>query len=153
MVLGMPPTLTQSASSILPQGRYIQAKHDDEEVKPYGKIIAHYKTTDAEGQTIDAVYEHFFREGITYNLNSNWILQNCIFTEEEVAALCEYMAEKISHIKYTPCTVTAKGLPWIEAGDTIDVLTKKGGFESIILRRTLSGIQGLVDDIEAKGKE
>ena len=143
----------QSASSILPQGRYIQAKHDDEEVKPYGKIIAHYKTTDAEGQTIDAVYEHFFREGITYNLNSNWILQNCIFTEEEVAALCEYMAEKISHIKYTPCTVTAKGLPWIEAGDTIDVLTKKGGFESIILRRTLSGIQGLVDDIEAKGKE
>ena len=74
-------------------------------------------------------------------------------TEEEVAALCEYMAEKISHIKYTPCSVTAKGLPWIEAGDTIDVLTKKGGFESIILRRTLSGIQGLVDDIEAKGKE
>mgnify|MGYP006988388335 CR=1 FL=1 len=65
----------QSASSILPKGRYSHATHDDEAVKPYGKIIAHYKTTDAEGHTIDAVYEHSFREGITYNLNSNRILQ------------------------------------------------------------------------------
>ena len=143
----------QSASSILPIGRYSHARHDDNDVKPYGKIIAHYKATDEKGYTVDAVYEYVFRDGITYNLNSNWILQNCIFTEEEIIALCEYMAEKIKHVRYVPCAVTAKGLPWLEAGDTIDVLTTKGGFESIVLRRTLSGIQGLSDSIEARGNE
>lgn len=139
-------------TDVLPNGLYSHAVYDDSAIKPYGKIIAHYKTTDKEGYTIDAEYEYIFREdGITYNLNSNWILQNCIFTEEEVAALCEYMAERIYHITYTPCTLSAKGLPWIEAGDTIEVLNNKGNFETFVLRRTLTGIQGLFDDIEAKG--
>lgn len=140
-------------TDVVPVGLYSHAVHDDSKIKPYGKIIAHYKTTDAEGYTIDAKYEHTFNEdGITYNLNSNWILQNCIFTEEEVAALCVYMEERIRHITYTAGAVSAKGLPWIEAGDTLEVLTNKGGFELIVLRRTLSGIQGLIDDIEAKGE-
>lgn len=141
----------QQASSILPKGRYSQARYDDDAVKPYGKIIAHYKAKDASGNVIDAQYEYVFGEGITYNLNSNWILQNCIFSETEVAELCAYMAERIGHITYTPCEITAKGLPWIETGDTVDVLTTKGGFKSVILRRTLTGIQGLIDDIESKG--
>lgn len=140
------------SSDVLSGGLYTHAVYDDGAIEPYGKIIAHYKTTDKKGNTVDAVYEYKFREdGTTYNLNSNWILQNCIFSEEEVANLCEYMAENIRHITYTPCEVATKGLPWIEAGDTLEILTKKGGFESFVLRRTLSGIQGLIDDIESRG--
>ena len=45
------------------------------------------------------------------------------------------------------------GLPWIETGDRIVVMTQTGGFESFIFERHLKGIQALKDEFESKGEE
>ena len=54
---------------------------------------------------------------------------------------------------YAPSEVHAVGLPYVECGDRISLLTKEGGIETFVFSRTLSGIQSLVDSYESYGDE
>ena len=60
---------------------------------------------------------------------------------------------KITNLTYTPNVTRAVGLPWLEAGDRIGIMTSGGGFESFIFRRTMNGIQVLRDTLESYGEE
>ena len=71
----------------------------------------------------------------------------------EVSEMLQNMYNQISNMDYTPCTVVAMGMPWIECGDRITCLTKTGGDESFVFRRTLTGIQSLKDTYESEGDE
>ena len=71
----------------------------------------------------------------------------------EVSEMLVNMYSRISNMKYTPHLTKALGMPWIEVGDRIGLLTTSGGIESFIYRRTLKGIQVLDDTYEAEGDE
>ena len=63
------------------------------------------------------------------------------------------MYEHILNLSYTPNITGCVGMPWVEAGDRISIMTNTGGFNSIIFRRTMNGTQVLKDVLEAYGEE
>ena len=65
----------------------------------------------------------------------------------------EIMYNNISNMNYTPNVTQAIGLPWVECGDRMGLLTTDGGFETFIYRRKLKGIQTLFDTYESNGDE
>lgn len=52
---------------------------------------------------------------------------------------------------FTPFELECTGLPWLEAGDWIVVETDDGQEKLNVNRRTLSGIQGMMDSLSAGG--
>ncbi len=71
----------------------------------------------------------------------------------EVSEMLANMYTRISNMGYAPSEVHAVGLPYVECGDRISLLTKEGGIETFVFSRTLSGIQSLVDSYESYGDE
>ena len=59
----------------------------------------------------------------------------------------------VAGISYRPVEIEMKGIPYMEAGDVITVLTRTGGVEAFVFRRTLKGINTMRDSIEARGDE
>lgn len=52
---------------------------------------------------------------------------------------------------YTPFELECTGLPWLEAGDWISVETDDGNQILNVNRRSLKGIQGMMDSLSAGG--
>lgn len=89
-------------------------------------------------------------ECIVYSLEDNYILQNCQITENELKRHLKEMENKIKHITYVPAEIDMKGLPYLESGDVIQIDSADAKLQTIILRRTMTGIQALMDSIESK---
>lgn len=73
-------------------------------------------------------------------------------SESELQQVAKNIYDSISAIVYRPNTTTLQGVPYYEPGDYYNV-TKKISFESFVLSRTLTGIQGLRDEFSAQGLE
>ena len=71
----------------------------------------------------------------------------------EVSEMIENMWYRISNMGYVSNVTQALGMPWIECGDRIGILTMTGGAETFVFRRTLKGIQLLKDTYESNGDE
>ncbi len=56
-------------------------------------------------------------------------------------------------LAYTPLEIEARGLPYVEVGDSISVETTLSEVSTFILNRTLKGIQGLFDTYASTGEE
>lgn len=54
---------------------------------------------------------------------------------------------------YRPHTTTMIGLPYMEVGDAITIITSDDAIETFIFKRTLKGIQSLTDEISASGNQ
>lgn len=89
-------------------------------------------------------------EFITYDLSDNELLKTASIPTEIMAELLDSMAENIKEISYMPSEIDMKGLPYLEAGDVIQLYSRYIGFQTIVLRRTMTGIQSLHDAIESK---
>lgn len=59
----------------------------------------------------------------------------------------------IKNRPYTPYTANVIGLPYLEVGDGITFTTKKDNFLSYVMKRKLSGIQSLRDELSATGNQ
>ena len=53
-------------------------------------------------------------------------------------------------INYYPCELTMVGLPYLEAGDVLQIITPTESFHTVMLRRTVKGIQSLTDTVEVR---
>ena len=71
----------------------------------------------------------------------------------EVAEMLENMWMRISNMGYVSNITEALGMPWVQCGDRVGIFTIDGGAETFIFRRTLSGIQLMVDTYESNGDE
>lgn len=90
-------------------------------------------------------------ESREYRIEDNVILTTQNWTAEDVEDALKYLSNGIKDVVYVPTTLTAKGMPYIEAGDSVWIDDAELGLQTIVMRRTLSGIQSLMDDIESKG--
>ncbi len=90
-------------------------------------------------------------ESREYRIEDNVILTTQNWTAEDVSDALKYLSNGIKDVVYVPTTLTAKGMPYIEAGDSVWIDDAELGLQTIVMRRTLSGIQSLMDDIESKG--
>jgi len=80
-----------------------------------------------------------------YNMSDNWLFRNLIWTAEQVGEYADAMVEKMRDIKWFPFEMWAAGLPYIETGDELEIITRDGTYTSYILQRNLNGIQNLQD--------
>lgn len=89
--------------------------------------------------------------GEVYNLDNNWYVKNSQFTESKMEKILSNMSNSLMSMQYTPTEITMKGRPDLECGDWLTIDTNEGVIATIILERTLSGVQSLKDNITARG--
>lgn len=87
--------------------------------------------------------------------NPYTVSANVIFNESPDYSVQE-KAEKIFNViqgrKYRPFEMDAIGNPCVEVGDSIDIINKYGDvIESVVMERTLRGIQTMVDEFTTSG--
>lgn len=141
---------------LLTKSMYKSAWYDDEYTRLYSKVKCTYKDSTTQEDTyleynIVEVEEGKEDNYQTYDISDNYLIKEGLFTKEQIMEILTILASNIEHIKYMPSEIDLLGLPYLEAGDAIQVLTNDGGFETIILRRTLTGIQALSDNFESRG--
>ena len=87
-----------------------------------------------------------------YRIDQNIALVNEFEAQEtkDKQKLVDSFAERINSMKYIPFRMRGIGFPHLEAGDKIRLQVERGKtVDLIIMRRTISGIQHLVDTMEA----
>lgn len=137
------------------RNEYVSVWYDDEPTKPYDRVTAIYKNEDgeeayAEYWIVDNTAEGYNASDYqSYSLEGNYLLDNGVFTEEKITDILSTVASSIANVQYMPAEVELKGLPWMEAGDAIEINTQNATINTLVLRRTLSGIQTIRDNYEA----
>lgn len=140
-------------------GRYISFICEDFEVKNYGRIQILKKANTNKSESVceweyignqDEINTYIFDDNIFYCADGMMYDYDAM---PEVSEMLENMFINIANLGYTPNDTNALGMPWLECGDRIGLLTFDGGVESFVFRRTLKGIQNLKDIYESRGDE
>ncbi len=144
---------------LLSMSRYISMECDDYVVENYGKIQIKTQGRVKNGESICS-YEYIGNPDgkNTYIIEDNifYCAEGTVYeygSQPEVDEMLKNLFDKISNLTYTPHTTKLRGLPFMECGDRVNLVTKTGGIESFIFRRTLKGIHALMDTYEASGDE
>lgn len=86
-----------------------------------------------------------------YMITGNYLLFGKNATDLRTVA--ENFLGFVGRFQYKPARIRMRAMPWVELGDIIGVVGKKGNAVFPILKRTMSGITALYDDYESQGKE
>lgn len=117
----------------------------------FRNLIVNYKgtVTDAEGKTTEQSMQYETQVNADgnadYTVENNWILENVVMTEEKISQIAAVFAEKIRDIVFTPFELQQVGIPYLEAGDAIEIQTETDTIKSYVLQRTMTGIKALTD--------
>lgn len=131
---------------------YSSVWFEDYECQPYGKIYVSYKNTSGNDELLKYTFDR--RYDNVYIMNNNYIFKNGNWKPADIKEIMnKCFIPKLRFIRYMPANLEMLGLPYLEAGDCVQVLTDTGGVEVFMLRRTLSGEQYLTDSIEVDGDE
>ncbi len=85
----------------------------------------------------------------TYVIEGNFLAYGK--SSEELEEIAAAAFENIAGRSYRPCKIVSPGLPWIEVGDGLVCYTSDDVIETYCLKRTMTGIQGMMDTFEASG--
>lgn len=161
-------------SSVYPEGvvggkmlpeDYQKCWYDDEYTKPWGAIKCTYShivegTETHEEPEIEQIdYTHYLT-GFNaetdvgsyqiYDVSENIIIKASIWTPTQITNICTAIANSIGGVKYIPVEFTGRGLPYVETGDTYEVLTRSNdSITTVVLNRVLKGEQTLTDIYKA----
>ena len=164
-----------TGGKLLPED-YQSCWYDDAYTKKYGAIVCYFKTIEivgGESRVIDATYT-LYLNGVgedsdpdtynTYELKSNGIIngKNAVmenneikfvdvtWTSQQIEDICSTIAANLDGVSYMPVDFTGRGLPYVEAGDTFEILTKSNdSITTIVLNRTITGEQTLTDNYKS----
>lgn len=145
-----------------------------EELFPDDKLYP----SQAEGETLsyykksDTTYEDYLVYGIdgvqirqedgdvgaSYGEGTNaYIIQGNFLVygkgSEDLLGIAATVYENFSQKIYRPCTIVTAALPWVEPGDGIICYTSDDVIETYCLKRTLKGIQAMMDTYVAQGTQ
>ncbi len=103
-----------------------------------------------ESRVFDVTEDYAQDTYSAYDLSNNLYIKNGIFDAETIQSMLDTIAYTIRKIYYQTAVVTTKGLPYLEPGDKLNILTKDSSVTTFILRHRLHGIQSLIDEIETR---
>ena len=143
-----------TGGKILPQD-YQTCWYEDNYTKQYGLIRVYYINSGGN----DAMYEWWLDDYdedtdkstyLVYELDTdNTVLQGQ-YTDFIISMMCSECADSIGGVTYIPVEFTGRGLPYVEPGDTFEILTASNdSITTIVLNRTLSGEQVLTDSYKS----
>ena len=98
---------------------------------------------------IGALYPNDTGGNNTYVVEGNFLVYGK--SADDLATIASSVYDQISGISYRPCKIVTAGLPWVEVGDGLVCYTSDDVIETYCLKRTISGIQGMMDTFEASG--
>ena len=98
---------------------------------------------------IGALYPNDTGGSNTYVVEGNFLVYGK--SADDLAIIASSVYDQISGISYRPCKIVTAGLPWVEVGDGLVCYTSDDVIETYCLKRTISGIQGMMDTFEASG--
>lgn len=131
-------TILMDKSMLKQQGVWVE----EYKTKEYGAISAKY--TDSSGEEQILLYR--FGEGEnTYYIQDNFVLNSLMLTTEHIQSILEELSLKLKEITMVPFEITAIGLPFLEAGELLEIETEEGTIKSYMLKRELDGIFALAD--------
>lgn len=85
----------------------------------------------------------------TYTIQGNFLVYGK--GAQELLNIAATVHENISRKTYRPCKIVTQALPWVEPGDGIICYTSDDVIETYCLKRTIKGIQAMMDTFEAQG--
>lgn len=134
---------------------YQSCWYEDDYTKPWGVVQCKYK----DSSNVEHLYIYYltgFSQGIdiasynTYDLTDNAIIQGNTWTETQISEICQQIADNIEGVTYMPVEFVGRGLPYVEAGDTFEILTASNdSITTIVLNRTITGEQVLTDSYKS----
>ena len=141
-----------TGGSILPQD-YQTCWYDEDYTKPFGRILIYYTN---EGD-IDTYVDYWIGD---YDSNSdpntyqtymvtkeNLLLKDTKYQEYQIYRMAYEISENIAEVSYMPVKLVGRGLPYVQPGDTFEVLTATNdSITTIVLSRTLKGEMVLTDE-------
>lgn len=87
--------------------------------------------------------------GNTYVIQGNFLAYGK--SSDELLNIAAAIYENISGRIYRPCKIATTAMPWVEVGDGLVCYTTDDVIETYCMKRTLKGIQGMMDTYEATG--
>lgn len=124
----------------------------DDYIKPFGAVRCNYKDKTSGEESLYILYLTGFDEESdkdtyqTYDLSDNLLLGTKSWDRNEIETFCGDIAKALIDVKYMPIELKGRGLPYIEAGDTLEVFTKSNdSITTIVLKRELEGEHTLTD--------
>lgn len=152
---------------LIPSAKYSVSKQEDYQSADFGKIQIKSQNNGKDIITLrtfvgDANYDStyiiddnvfFCNSAVKFNYRDNVNGQSVTPYDvlPEINIILGRMFNRISSMGYTPHDTTLVGMPWVETGDRVTLVTYIDAFESFVFRRTMKGIQGLFDTYEAYG--
>lgn len=132
---------------------YSNVWYEEYTVQKYGRLLIPYINEENEAEEFLYVFNEDNKN--TYFFSENYLLSLYSFTQDEIKEIIDtYFLPHIEYITYVPAEITMRGLPYLEVGDVVSVLTNSGySFETIVWQRKLKGIQALTDSVTATGDE
>lgn len=154
--------LSKSSPVTISKSEHSDFWFDEYSISPIGSIKYTYYDLDLK-QEQTQIYS--FGEGLSeYDMTDNYLLKHLAVSasdltdqtvEEYVQSLFDtYFIPNITDISFIPVDLDMIGLPYIEAGDYIEVVAEDNTVVgTYVLSRSLSGEQYLTDAVESKGGE
>lgn len=128
--------------------------YDDDNTIPIQAVKCQYfngtedmeKTVYADGYNGQGLSDSEF---ITYDLSNNALIKSGTVSDSNITSILNEFLNNASGISYMPSEITMIGRPDIEVGDVLEVYSDDEVITTIVLQRTLSGIQALTDEIRS----
>jgi len=120
--------------------------------KPYGFIYACYRdsaSSDLNYFTYKISDDATELTHLTYDISENWMLNNCIISYTVVVSYCEAIAAALTNVRFNAMDIDVSGMPWIEAGDALEVQIDGKTYVSYLLERKFNGIKNTADNISS----
>lgn len=142
----------ENNGGLLTTSEYRSLWYEDYEVQPFGTVIVGYKNMGGNEEVL--VYRFNRANKNVYKMKDNFIFKTGGWKPSEIRDVLDtWFIPNLKGIRYIPAELEMVGLPYMEAGDVLSVLTKTGGIEVFVFRRTLKGINFMTDSVEARGDE
>lgn len=156
--------LDNSAPVQIVPAEYSELWYDETTISPIGYVQIVFKDEKGEDQDITV---QIGEGNSVYDLRDNEVLNNMVFTVSKAEAedgitieskllafLNSVFTPNIPDLSFVPIELTKQGLPYLEAGDAIEITTGDGQtVPSFILRQTIKGIQFLTASVESANGE
>lgn len=146
-------SLANTGTQNVLKSEYSELWYDEEYTKKIGRINCNFMDEDNEDDTVtlDLVDNFDPLRNKEYNISKNYMLDLNPHSSEDISDMLDEMEGNVEDIEYIPTEITTIGMPWVEAGDYINVETEHDGIIKVLVEeRTLSGIQRLTDDITCR---
>jgi len=133
--------------SIVPSD-YSECWWEEYEVEPIGAVRYKYTLNNEDQEVI-----YSFGEGTSvYDMGANAFFDKLPSKTEAIinGLLDTYFIPKLQYIRFVPADITMRALPFLEAGDCIEVVAEDGEIiKTYIMHQTIDGIQSLEADISS----